>query len=179
MKKTIQRKKKRKKNLYPKSIYKVLDEHIVGQEEAKKIISAGIYNHYKRLESLQKEPFFPFTAPAYLQNNIVASKNTFSTPMYRLERQASSQKARKHHCCETTTVLCISMTRCSQDNTSAISLEETLGATFQGCSTSARLVMPRAMSTTAPIAATCMAFPATSQSWPALCCLRKLWRKGH
>ena len=33
----------------PKEILKVLDHHIVGQDRAKRIISVGVYNHYKRL----------------------------------------------------------------------------------------------------------------------------------
>ena len=35
----------------PSEIKAVLDESIIGQEEAKKVVSVGIYNHYKRLES--------------------------------------------------------------------------------------------------------------------------------
>jgi len=33
----------------PKEIKEHLDEHVIGQEEAKKIISVAVYNHYKRL----------------------------------------------------------------------------------------------------------------------------------
>uniref|UniRef100_A0A7V3ZSZ2 ATP-dependent Clp protease ATP-binding subunit ClpX n=2 Tax=candidate division WOR-3 bacterium TaxID=2052148 RepID=A0A7V3ZSZ2_UNCW3 len=33
----------------PKEIKKQLDEYIIGQEEAKKIISVAVYNHYKRI----------------------------------------------------------------------------------------------------------------------------------
>jgi len=33
----------------PKSIKAALDEYVVGQEKAKKVLSVGIYNHYKRL----------------------------------------------------------------------------------------------------------------------------------
>lgn len=35
----------------PSEIKAVLDESVIGQEEAKKVVSVGIYNHYKRLES--------------------------------------------------------------------------------------------------------------------------------
>jgi ATP-dependent Clp protease ATP-binding subunit ClpX len=33
----------------PQEIHKKLDEYIIGQEEAKKIISVAAYNHYKRI----------------------------------------------------------------------------------------------------------------------------------
>lgn len=33
----------------PREIKKYLDEHVVGQDEAKKILSVAVYNHYKRL----------------------------------------------------------------------------------------------------------------------------------
>jgi ATP-dependent Clp protease ATP-binding subunit ClpX len=33
----------------PKEIKNCLDEHVIGQEEAKKVLSVGVYNHYKRL----------------------------------------------------------------------------------------------------------------------------------
>lgn len=35
----------------PKVLKKVLDEYVVGQEEAKKSFCVGVYNHYKRLDS--------------------------------------------------------------------------------------------------------------------------------
>ena len=36
-------------NTKPKSLTKYLNKFIIGQKEAKKIISVGVYNHYKRL----------------------------------------------------------------------------------------------------------------------------------
>ncbi|WGH26011.1 MAG: ATP-dependent Clp protease ATP-binding subunit ClpX [Candidatus Shikimatogenerans bostrichidophilus] len=42
-------KKLKKKLKYPKNIKKKLDNYIIGQNKAKKIISVAIYNHYKRL----------------------------------------------------------------------------------------------------------------------------------
>ena len=35
----------------PQEIRSVLDEYVVGQEQAKKILSVAVYNHYKRLNS--------------------------------------------------------------------------------------------------------------------------------
>jgi ATP-dependent Clp protease ATP-binding subunit ClpX len=33
----------------PHEIYSILDEYVVGQPRAKKILSVAVYNHYKRL----------------------------------------------------------------------------------------------------------------------------------
>ena len=38
----------------PIEIKKCLDEHVIGQEEAKKVLSVGVYNHYKRLSLVNK-----------------------------------------------------------------------------------------------------------------------------
>ena len=35
----------------PKEIHHVLNEYVIGQEQAKKILSVAVYNHYKRLEA--------------------------------------------------------------------------------------------------------------------------------
>lgn len=37
----------------PREIKKYLDEHVIGQDEAKKILSVAVYNHYKRLSFMQ------------------------------------------------------------------------------------------------------------------------------
>ncbi len=39
-----------KENLKPEDICNILDEYVIGQERAKKIISVAIYNHYKRIQ---------------------------------------------------------------------------------------------------------------------------------
>ena len=35
--------------LVPKSIYQNLDQYVVGQDQAKKILSVAVYNHFKRV----------------------------------------------------------------------------------------------------------------------------------
>lgn len=40
------------KLLTPKKIKEKLDEYVIGQEEAKKILSVSVYNHYKRIKVL-------------------------------------------------------------------------------------------------------------------------------
>ncbi|OFZ97733.1 MAG: ATP-dependent protease ATP-binding subunit ClpX [Betaproteobacteria bacterium RIFCSPLOWO2_02_FULL_62_17] len=38
----------------PREICQILDEYVIGQEQAKKILSVAVYNHYKRLKHLAK-----------------------------------------------------------------------------------------------------------------------------
>ncbi len=40
----------------PKEIKKILDEYVIGQEEAKKTLSVAVYNHYKRINYEIKYP---------------------------------------------------------------------------------------------------------------------------
>ena len=37
------------RSLKPNDIKKHIDEHVIGQEEAKKVLSVAVYNHYKRI----------------------------------------------------------------------------------------------------------------------------------
>ena len=39
----------------PQEINDVLDEYVIGQEKAKKVLSVAVYNHYKRLETRQNK----------------------------------------------------------------------------------------------------------------------------
>jgi len=39
----------------PKEIYEFLNDYIVGQEQAKKVLSVAVYNHYKRIQVGSKE----------------------------------------------------------------------------------------------------------------------------
>ena len=40
----------------PKEIKAFLDDYVIGQEEAKKILSVAVYNHYKRVEYCENNP---------------------------------------------------------------------------------------------------------------------------
>lgn len=38
----------------PREIKEILDEYVIGQEQAKKVLAVAVYNHYKRIESISK-----------------------------------------------------------------------------------------------------------------------------
>lgn len=40
------------KNLKPKEIKAILDDYVIGQEKAKRVLSVAVYNHYKRINNL-------------------------------------------------------------------------------------------------------------------------------
>jgi ATP-dependent Clp protease ATP-binding subunit ClpX len=54
------------KLLKPKEIKERLDEYVIGQEKAKKTISVAVYNHYKRIRSMNTE-----AAVAYSKSNVL------------------------------------------------------------------------------------------------------------
>ncbi|MCA1995159.1 MAG: ATP-dependent protease ATP-binding subunit ClpX [Coleofasciculus sp. S288] len=39
----------------PRELKKYLDDHVIGQDDAKKVLSVAVYNHYKRLSFLQSK----------------------------------------------------------------------------------------------------------------------------
>src|ERR1700734_3615578 len=39
----------------PREIRSILDQYVIGQDQAKKILSVAVYNHYKRLTTHAKE----------------------------------------------------------------------------------------------------------------------------
>lgn len=41
-----------KKNLKPKDILSILNDYVIGQDHAKKVLSVAVYNHYKRINEL-------------------------------------------------------------------------------------------------------------------------------
>ena len=43
------------KNLKPKEIKAILDDYVIGQEKAKKLLSVAVYNHYKRINNLNEK----------------------------------------------------------------------------------------------------------------------------
>ena len=47
-------KKKEDELLRPAQLKKILDEYVIGQDRAKVVLSVAVYNHYKRIRSLEK-----------------------------------------------------------------------------------------------------------------------------
>jgi ATP-dependent Clp protease ATP-binding subunit ClpX len=53
----------------PREIKKYLDEYVIGQDEAKKILSVAVYNHYKRLSVVQAKKSGAIDDPVELQKS--------------------------------------------------------------------------------------------------------------
>jgi ATP-dependent Clp protease ATP-binding subunit ClpX len=59
----------------PKEIKAILDEHIIGQLEAKKVLAVAVYNHYKRInhQILQKQAQAALAVPATTEADAASS----------------------------------------------------------------------------------------------------------
>lgn len=53
----------------PKKIYNHLDDYIVGQQKAKKILSVALYNHYKRLKNIYLKKINKFKTTTELEKS--------------------------------------------------------------------------------------------------------------
>jgi ATP-dependent Clp protease ATP-binding subunit ClpX len=62
-------KSKEHKSRTPEIIKKQLDEHVIGQERAKKVLSVAVYNHYKRINS--RSSFFELDDVEIDKSNIM------------------------------------------------------------------------------------------------------------
>jgi ATP-dependent Clp protease ATP-binding subunit ClpX len=60
---------KEKYNRTPETIKKQLDEYVIGQERAKKVISVAVYNHYKRIST--RSTFFELDDVEIEKSNIM------------------------------------------------------------------------------------------------------------
>lgn len=63
-----------KSSLTPDLIHKNLDEYVIGQETAKKVLSVAVYNHYKRINS--SASFFDFDDVEIEKSNILLIGST-------------------------------------------------------------------------------------------------------
>ena len=64
----------------PRELKKFLDEHVIGQDEAKKVLSVAVYNHYKRLSYAQAKSSNPHpNAPPTGANGVVKANATDET----------------------------------------------------------------------------------------------------
>ena len=64
------------KGLNPKWIYQRLEEYVIAQERAKKVVSVAVYNHYKRIWSNQKDQ----DVELQKANILMSSTSTARTP---------------------------------------------------------------------------------------------------
>ena len=64
-----------KSSLTPDMIHKNLNEYVIGQDTAKKVLSVAVYNHYKRINS--SASFFDFSASAMFVPLIAVSSKSY------------------------------------------------------------------------------------------------------
>ena len=43
----------------PREINRILNEYVIGQEDAKKVLAVAVYNHYKRIRWAPRQPTAP------------------------------------------------------------------------------------------------------------------------
>ena len=43
------------KRIKPSFIVKYLDQYVIGQEEAKKVMAVAVYSHYRKIESAKRD----------------------------------------------------------------------------------------------------------------------------
>ena len=55
----------------PKGIKEILDEYVIGQDEAKKILSVAVYNHYKRIRYLNERDNYAANSAIIGKSNIL------------------------------------------------------------------------------------------------------------
>lgn len=53
---------------YPKELFEYMGQYVIGQEHAKKVLSVAVYNHYKRLHSLETSNFENDRAVSFKRN---------------------------------------------------------------------------------------------------------------
>jgi len=68
----------------PKKIFEYLDRNVIGQEQAKKVLSVAVYNHYKRLSiNIQSQPIKPASEPTIRNlDGFTQLSNTLNTRKY-------------------------------------------------------------------------------------------------
>jgi ATP-dependent Clp protease ATP-binding subunit ClpX len=76
----------------PREIKKFLDEYVIGQDEAKKIISVAVYNHYKRLMQRKLD-----TDVTIEKSNIIMVGETGRPARVKLIWRAHSRKFYRFH----------------------------------------------------------------------------------
>ena len=54
----------------PQEIHKFLNEYVIGQEEAKKVLSVAVYNHYKRI-SIEADPDLSIDSAELTKSNVM------------------------------------------------------------------------------------------------------------